>query len=172
MSLDIILNNKDYRMIFLKAIILGINYGKSSNVNYYLENIEREINKSNKETNQNEKNINPIEKNIKFVKKNNESLISEKYDNIIQNLENQKKYIVNYIHVLSKNYRFNFSKINLLRNNLFILNQEINKNIIKKKNELNTLSTTFDREPDNSFNKNNFNRVNFQNFNKNNSKFR
>jgi len=171
MSLDIILNNKDYRMIFLKAIILGINYGKSSNVNYYLENIEREINKSNKEINQNEKNINPIEKNIKFVEKNNESLISEKYDNIIQNLENQKKYILNYIQLLSKNYRFNFSKINLLRNNLFILNQEINKNIIKKKNELNILSSSFDKE-NNSIYKNNFNKVNFQNFNKNNYRFR
>lgn len=172
MSLDIILNNKDYRLIFLKAIILGINYGKSSNVNYYLENIEKEINKSNKEINQTEKNKNPIEKNIKFVEKPNESKISEKYDNIIVSLENQKKYILNYIQVLSKNYRFNFSKINLLRNNLFILNQEINKNIIKKKNELNILSSTFDRESDNTIHKNNFNRVNFQNFNKNNYKFR
>jgi len=152
MSLDIILNNKDYRLIFLKAIILGINYGKSPNVNYYLENIEREINKSNIENN-------PIEKNIKFLEKNNENLILEKYNNIIINLENQKKYILNYIQVLSKNYRLNHSKINLLRNNLFILNQEINKNILKKRNELNILSN---KGSDKFISKNNINKNNFK----------
>jgi hypothetical protein len=157
MSLDIILNNKDYRLIFLKAIILGINYGKSPNVNYYLENIEREINKSNIENNPIENN--PIEKNIKFLEKNNENLILEKYNNIIINLENQKKYILNYIQVLSKNYRLNHSKINLLRNNLFILNQEINKNILKKRNELNILSN---KGSDKFISKNNINKNNFK----------
>ena len=34
-----ILNNSENKEIFLKAIILGINYGKSSNANYYLEKI-------------------------------------------------------------------------------------------------------------------------------------
>ena len=42
-----ILNNNDYKLIFLKAILLGINYGKSNNVNYYIQSIESEINNIN-----------------------------------------------------------------------------------------------------------------------------
>ena len=51
-----ILNNDENKEIFLKAIILGINYGKSMNANYYLENIEKELLKLN-------------EKNVKIIMK-------------------------------------------------------------------------------------------------------
>ena len=47
MNVENILNNDDYKLFFLKAILLGINYGKSSNVNYYIDNIEKEVNKIN-----------------------------------------------------------------------------------------------------------------------------
>ena len=136
MSLEIILHNKDYRLLFLKAIILGINYGQRSNANYYLENIEKEIKKIDSEKTDPEKDINPIEKNIKLIEKT-EEVMTNKYDTIIINLENQKKYIINYIQTLSKNYSYNYSKINLLKNNLVILNQEIDKNKFKKNKELN-----------------------------------
>ena len=43
MSIENILNNNQYKSTFLKAILLGINYGKSNNVNYYINNIEKEI---------------------------------------------------------------------------------------------------------------------------------
>ena len=79
MSIENILNNKECKLIFLKAIVLGINYGKSENANYYLESIEKEILK-----------INVINEEPIIIEKKND--IIQKYDNIILNLNNQKKY--------------------------------------------------------------------------------
>ena len=44
-KMDNILNNDEQKIIFLKAILLGINYGQSDNVKYYINNIENEITK-------------------------------------------------------------------------------------------------------------------------------
>ena len=121
MNIENILNNDDYKLIFLKAILLGINYGKSNNITYYIDNIEKEINIIN------EKKINK-----NYIKNN----IIEKNENTILKLENQKNYIISLIQKLSLNYSYNYSKINLLKNNLYLINNEIEKNkILLKKNK-------------------------------------
>lgn len=130
MNIENILNNDDYKLIFLKAILLGINYGKSNNINYYINNIEEEINKINdKKINNNDKKSN---NNIKI--KNN---LIEKNENTLIQLENQKNYIISLIQKLSlNNYGYNYSRINLLKNNLNLINIEIEKNkLILKKNK-------------------------------------
>lgn len=129
MNIENILNNDEYKIFFLKAIILGINYGKSDNVNYYKENIEKEIEK----INQKNKEINIIPKN----EVNTSINTSSKYENNIINLENQKTYTLSMIQQLSmNNYSYNYSRINILKNNLLLINQEIEKNrfVLKQKN--------------------------------------
>ena len=96
MNIENILNNNESKLLFLKTLILGINYGKSDNANYYLENITKEISKIPK-------------------------------DNKKTNLENQRLYTINLIKSLSKNYNYNYAKINILKHNLNILNNEIKK---------------------------------------------
>lgn len=116
MNLENILNNNQNKLFFLKAILLGINYGKSKNYEEYITIIEKEIKKINEK------------KELKNM---------DKIENRLILLDNQKKYIISLIKQLgSQNYRFNYSKINLLRNNLIILEKEIEKNkLILKKNE-------------------------------------
>lgn len=116
MNLENILNNNQNKLFFLKAILLGINYGKSKNYEEYITIIEKEIKKINEK------------KELKNI---------EKIENRLVLLDNQKKYTISLIKQLgSQNYRFNYSKINLLRNNLIILEKEIEKNkLILKKNE-------------------------------------
>lgn len=116
MNLENILNNNQNKLFFLKAILLGINYGKSKNYQEYIAIIEKEIKKINEK------------KELKNM---------DKIENRLILLDNQKKYIISLIKQLgSQNYRFNYSKINLLRNNLIILEKEIEKNkLILKKNE-------------------------------------
>ena len=116
MNLENILNNNQNKLFFLKAILLGINYGKSKNYEEYIAIIEKEIKKINEK------------KELKNM---------DKIENRLILLDNQKKYIISLIKQLgSQNYRFNYSKINLLRNNLIILEKEIEKNkLILKKNE-------------------------------------
>lgn len=116
MNLENILNNNQNKLFFLKAILLGINYGKSKNYEEYITIIEKEIKKINEK------------KELKNM---------DKIENRLVLLDNQKKYTISLIKQLgSQNYRFNYSKINLLRNNLIILEKEIEKNkLILKKNE-------------------------------------
>lgn len=135
-----ILNNNENKEIFLKAIILGINYGKSINANYYLENIEKELLKLNERNTMNLSKNSSVDKevlsgerssyeNIKI--NNNENFFSLKYVNNIINLENQKKDVINIINNLSsKNYSHNYTKINYLKNNLILIDLEIKKNKI------------------------------------------
>jgi hypothetical protein len=47
MNLESIIENNEQKIIFLKAIILGINYGKSDNADIYRHNILNEIKKLN-----------------------------------------------------------------------------------------------------------------------------
>lgn len=143
MNVENILNNKECKLIFLKAIILGINYGKSDKVNYYLENIEKEILKIKEKNEMHEdeiikKHVNINEYQPKQHPSTNDNQILKKSENIILQLENQKKYTINLIQTLSsKNYAYNYSKINLLKNNLLLINYEIDKNkiIVKKIND-------------------------------------
>jgi hypothetical protein len=134
MSIENILNNNEYKSIFLKAILLGINYGKSNNVNYYINNIEKEILELN-EVIKNENKLNKLNK-LNEIKLNSFKVL-EKYEKNILILENQKKYTFGLIQTLSvNNYSYNYSKINLLKNNLIIINNEIEKNkILLKKNK-------------------------------------
>lgn len=96
MNVETILNNNELKTLFLKSLILGINYGKSDNANYYLENIVKEMSK---------------------IPNDNKKI----------NLENKKIYTINLIKSLSKNYNYNQQKINILKYNLTIINNELKK---------------------------------------------
>ena len=75
-----ILNNDENKELFLKAIILGINYGKSRNASYYLENIEKELFKLK------ERNLKFNEKILKYdINNNNEKYFLLNYENNILN---------------------------------------------------------------------------------------
>ena len=113
MSLNSVIENPEYKLLFLKAIKLGIMYGQSEKSNFYKEKIDDEINS------------------IMFPK-NNESVKDEssKEDSsnvIIMNLENQKTIILRNIQNLSNNYSLNYAKINFLKNNLVSVMKEIEK---------------------------------------------
>ena len=129
MNIQNIIDDDNHKLIFLKAILLGINYGKSNNSTYYIDTIQKEIYNINEKNNINEKK--KINEKIEKNKKN------DKHENIILKLENQKKYILTLIQKLSTtNYAYNHSKINLLKSNLLIINHEIEKNKkLVKKNE-------------------------------------
>ena len=45
MSLNAVIENPEYKLLFLKAIKLGIMYGQSDKSNFYKEKIDYEINK-------------------------------------------------------------------------------------------------------------------------------
>lgn len=122
MSIENILNNDEYKLTFLKAILLGINYGQSNNIEYYKENIQHEIFK-----------IHEKKTAINIKSKNS---VCDKFENIITGLEQQKNYTLNSINNLSNNYGYNYPKINLLKANLTLINREIIKNkLILKKNK-------------------------------------
>jgi hypothetical protein len=133
MNLENVLNNDPNKLIFLKAIMLGITYGSSDKKNYYIENIENEIKKIVDKMN----NINNKIDNTLSSQKN---ILIQKTEQKILFLENQKKSILSLINQLSSNnYGSNYSRINLLKTNLTLLNVEIEKNklIIKKIKEEN-----------------------------------
>ena len=129
MNIENILNNDDNKLIFLRAILLGINYGKTSKSDYYLQVVENEIG-------------NIINK--KNLSKNNiKNHIIDKNESAILQLENQRNNTLTLIQKLSiNNYGSNYSKINLLKNNLLLLNKEIERNkIILKKTKQSIVKT-------------------------------
>ena len=133
MNLENVLNNDHNKLIFLKAIMLGITYGSSDKKNYYIENIENEIKKIVDKMN----NVNNKIDNTLSSQKN---ILTQKTEQKILFLENKKISILSLINQLSSNnYGFNYSRINLLKTNLTLLNAEIEKNklIIKKYKEEN-----------------------------------
>jgi hypothetical protein len=182
MSLEQIINNNENKIIFLKAILLGITYGKKENPDYYKENIEKEIENLNNlyEKEKNVKNIQPVNfvKNIEkevinedinnnLVNNNNQQNIDKKilykYTNTLKNLENQKQYTINLIQTLSANhYGYNYSKINLLKTNLQFINNEIekNKNLFKKDIIQKNINKNIDKEFSNPKYFNNLNNLN------------
>ena len=100
------------KQLFLRAIILGINYGKSNKSDYYLDNIQKEL-----------------------AKLDTPNDLILKYENNIKILDSQKNNTLTIINNLStQNYTYNYPKINFLKNNLLLINKEILKNqfIIKK----------------------------------------
>lgn len=138
MNLEEILKNKENKILFLKAILLGIKYGRldENQSQFYENNIENELHKLQDE----KKNIE-----INYIQN------IDNYDKIVSNftkknmeLENFRSNIIKNINNLSyNNYNNNYVKINLLRNNLNNVNKEIEinrNNIIKfieiKKNML------------------------------------
>lgn len=138
MDLEEILKKKENKILFLKAILLGIKYGRLDihQTEFYENNIENELNKLQDEKKNIEinyiQNIDNYDKIVSnFTKKNMEL---EKFrSNIIKNINN----------LSYNNYNNNYVKINLLRNNLNNVNKEIEinrNNIIKfieiKKNML------------------------------------
>ena len=113
---DIIENNK-HRILFLKAILLGIKYGKMNNNEYYEKSIINEIQKiKNSDINYTNNLINNIDNKI-----NKGKILKD-----ISDLENIRNNIIKNINNLSyDNYNNNVVKINYLRNQLFSLNKEL-----------------------------------------------
>jgi hypothetical protein len=119
MSLNDIIENEETKLIFLKAIKLGMKYAESDKASFYKEKVDSEISiLMNKESS---KEVIPV--------KNNTNTIIERYENNIVQLEKTKNIIVNNIQMLSNNnYGYNHSKINLLKTNLVTVMKEIEKN--------------------------------------------
>ena len=127
MSLNNVIENPEYKLLFLKAIKLGIMYGQSTNSNFYKEKIDNEINSLIFSKNTEE--IETVKG--EHIQANNNS---NKNDVIIMNLENQKNIIIKNIQNLSNNYSLNYSKIIFLKNSLVSTMKEIEKHKELNKN--------------------------------------
>jgi hypothetical protein len=119
MSLNDIIENEDTKLIFLKAIKLGMKYAESDKASFYKEKVDNEISiLMNKESS---KEVIPV--------KSITNTMIDRYENNIVQLEKTKNIIVNNIQMLSNNnYGYNHSKINLLKTNLVTVMKEIEKN--------------------------------------------
>ena len=127
MSLNNVIENPEYKLLFLKAIKLGIMYGESDKSNFYKEKIDTEINSIIFSKNTEE---------VQTAKQENiqESDNKNKNDIIMMNLENQRNIIIKNIQNLSNNYSLNYSKINFLKNSLVSTMKEIEKHKELNKN--------------------------------------
>ena len=127
MSLNNVIENPEYKLLFLKAIKLGIMYGQSTKSNFYKEKIDSEINSIIFSKNTEE---------IETVKGEHmqQTDNSNKNDVILMNLENQRNIIVKNIQNLSNNYSLNYAKINFLKNSLVNTMKEIEKHKELNKN--------------------------------------
>ena len=127
MSLNAVIENPEYKLLFLKAIKLGIMYGQSDKSNFYKEKIDTEINSIIFSKNTEE---------VQTAKQENiqESDNKNKNDIIMMNLENQRNIIIKNIQNLSNNYSLNYSKINFLKNSLVSTMKEIEKHKELNKN--------------------------------------
>ena len=145
MSIKEVIQTKENKIIFLKAILLGIKYGRMENSTFYENNISNELNKL-----QQDKDI--IETNYIKNIDDYDSIVNN-YSKKITELENFRSNIIKNINNLSyNNYNSNYVKINLLRNNLNNINKELEmnrNNILKfieikkaKNNKKNTDKTT------------------------------
>lgn len=160
-----ILKNNQNKEIFLKAIILGINYGKSDKSNYYLDNIQKELLKIHDYNNNHIQNTTNT-KSHNILNNDSQKNLILKYNNNIANLEKDKIDTINLIYILSKNYSYNYSKINYLKNNLIEIDKEIIKNkLILNKLDISTLNNkeiNIDNKLNNQLNKNINNNINNQ----------
>ena len=128
MKIEDIIINSENKIYFLKAILLGIKYGKMDNCDFYEKSILNEIKKSKKSDSKYTHDlINKIDNKINLSK-----LLKKKND-----LENLRNNVIKNINNLSyNNFNTNFVKINVLRNHLFTINQELN--ILNNDDHLNT----------------------------------
>jgi len=135
MKIEDIIINSENKIYFLKAILLGIKYGKMDNCDFYEKSILNEIKKSKKSNSEYTHNlINKIDNKINLSK-----LLKKKND-----LENLRNNIIKNINNLSyNNFNTNFVKINVLRNHLFTINQELN--ILNNDDHLNTYISKINR---------------------------
>ncbi len=128
MKIEDIIENNQHKILFLKAILLGIKYGQMNNNDYYEKSILNEITKiKNHDSNYTNNLITKIDTKINKgkIKKN------------ISDLENTRMNIIKNINNLSyNNYNNNYVKINYLRNQLFLLNKELDE-FTKELDELN-----------------------------------
>ena len=127
-------DDNQQKIIFLKAILLGIKYGKMENSDLYEQSILHELQKVKKnDENYTHQLLNHID-----VKINKTKILKNIYD-----LEQLRTNIIKNINNLSyNNYNNNIVKINYLRNNLILLNKELDQlnqklNNIKKNNQIN-----------------------------------
>ena len=121
MSIKEVIQTKENKIIFLKAILLGIKYGRMDNSTFYENNISNELNKL-----QQDKDI--IETNYIKNIDDYDSIVNN-YSKKIAELENFRSNIIKNINNLSyNNYNSNYVKINLLRNNLNNINKELEMN--------------------------------------------
>ena len=125
MSLNAVIENPEYKLLFLKAIKLGIMYGQSDKSNFYKEKIDTEINSIIFSKNTEE---------VQTVKQENFQQSDNKNDIIMMNLENQRNIIIKNIQNLSNNYSLNYTKINFLKNSLVTTMKEIEKHKELNKN--------------------------------------
>ena len=124
MSLNAVIENPEYKLLFLKAIKLGIMYGESDKSNFYKEKIDSEINSIIFSKNTQSQ---PVVKQDNIQQSDNSNTNTNKNDVIIMNLENQRNIIIRNIQNLSNNYSLNYSKINFLKNSLVTTMKEIEK---------------------------------------------
>ena len=124
MSLNAVIENPEYKLLFLKAIKLGIMYGQSDKSNFYKEKIDTEINSIIFSKNTEE---------VQTVKQENIQE-SDNKNIIMMNLENQRNIIIKNIQNLSNNYSLNYTKINFLKNSLVSTMKEIEKHKELNKN--------------------------------------
>ena len=119
MKLENIIENNQHKIIFLKAILLGIKYGKSENNEYYEQSIINEIQKIvNNDSKYTDNLVNKIDTKI-----NKGKIIKN-----ISDLENFRNNIIKNINNLSyNNYNNNYVKINYLRVQLVSINKEIDQ---------------------------------------------
>ena len=125
MKVENIIENNQNKILFLKAILLGIKYGRMENNQFYEESLLNEIQKI--------KN-NDINYTNNLIKKIDSKINKGKIIKNISDLENLRNNIIKNINNLSyNNYNNNYSKINYLRNQLLLLNKELdnlNKQLI------------------------------------------
>jgi hypothetical protein len=135
MSLNTVIENPEYKLLFLKAIKLGIMYGQSDKSNFYKEKIDTEINSIIFSKNTQSQ---PLVKQDNIQQSDNSNTNTNtntnKNDVIIMNLENQKNIIIKNIQNLSNNYSSNYSKIDFLKNSLVSIMKEIEKHKELNKN--------------------------------------
>ena len=116
MKIEEVIENNQNKILFLKAILLGIKYGKSENNNFYEESIINELKKITTNSSYTENLVNNIDTKI-----NKGKILKDKND-----LEKLKINIIKNINNLSyNNYNNNYSKINYLRVQLNNLTKEI-----------------------------------------------
>jgi len=143
--MDVVTENPEYKLLFLKAIKLGMLYGKSDKASFYEEKINNEIQTLMENTVQQNNNIESSqpsqETNVTSTQKQNNDMSIKKYELLILNLENQRNTLIQYIQQLSANYEINHSKINFLKSGIENITKEIEKNK-RLRDSLGPLSTT------------------------------